>query len=124
MKNKEFNLLEWHDATLKCINIDRSNPGYNDSIEIDIVWPSGGENKLIFKDVYSANFSLNFGVIAEESILGASIIDNSNVEIIKIKEKWSKLYDGIKDLYGFEIKTASTASNIKIFALSFSLENV
>lgn len=122
MEKEKFNLLEWHDATLKSINIDRSNAGQNDIIELNIVWPSGIENKLIFNDVYYANLSLNFGIIAEESILDAYIIDESNVEIIKIKEKWSKLYEGINNLLGFEILTISTASTIRIFALSFKLE--
>lgn len=121
MENKDFNLLEWHDATLNSINIDRSNAGLNDSIELHIVWPSGIENKLIFNDVYYANLSLNFGIIAEECISDANIIDDSNIDLVKIKEKWSKLYEGIKDLRGFEILTASTGSKIEIFALSFKL---
>ncbi len=122
--NNNFNLLEWHDATLKSIYIDRNNAGYNDRIEMHIAWSSGIENKIIFKDVYHANFILNFGIIAEELILDAYILENSNIDLLKIKEKWRKHFRGIDDLYGFEILTASTASSVKIFALSFSIESI
>lgn len=121
MKKEKFEKLEWHDAILKSIIIDKSNSNYQDNIEISIIWPSGIKSKLIFKDVYHANFSLNFGVLGNEIINDASVIDGSDIEISRIKNMWSKHYEGINNIKGFEIITLSTASTIRIFALSFIL---
>jgi hypothetical protein len=119
MENKKFDTFEWHDAIIKSIVIDRSDAGNNDIIEMFIIWPSEVESKIIFKDVYYANLSLNFGVIAEDTIMDASIIDSSDIDIVNIKNKWAKYFVGINDIKGFEILTSSTVSTIRIFALSF-----
>lgn len=118
---KKFSELEWHDAIIKSIVIDRNEAGIKDTIELNIFWPSETESKIIFKDVYFANLALNFGVIAEETIMDASIINSSDIDIIKIKNKWSKYFDGINNIHGFEILTASTVSSIRIYALSFEV---
>lgn len=119
MENEKFNAFEWHDAIIKSIIIDRSNAGNNDIIEMFITWPSEIESKIVFKDVYHANLSLNFGVIAEDTIMDASIIDSSDIDILNIKNKWARHFDGINEIKGFEILTLSTVSTIRIFALSF-----
>jgi hypothetical protein len=35
----EFEEYYWHDAEIRKIEINRSNPGYNDVISFDIIWP-------------------------------------------------------------------------------------
>jgi len=123
MGSVNFNELEWHDAVIKNIIIDRSNPGYNDMIEMLIIWPSGIENKLTFKDVYFANLSLNFGVVAYESIMTASIVDSSDPDLLNVIQLWERHYGVILEMSGFEILTNSTGNIIRIFALSFEITN-
>lgn len=122
MRNKNFNELEWHDAILKKIIIDKDDNINSDTIEMYIIWPSGIENKLIFKDVYYANLSLNFGIIGEDTIREASLIESSDNDIINVKRVWEKHYEGINKIKGFKILTNSTASTIKIFSLSYLIE--
>ncbi|KGO87210.1 hypothetical protein Q765_05940 [Flavobacterium rivuli WB 3.3-2 = DSM 21788] len=120
---KEFNDLEWHDARLEKITIDRYNSDKVknvDSIELTIKWPSQSKNKIVFENVYQANLNMNFGVIAEDSIYIAHIKEESK-EAELIKDKWIKLYKGIENLICFEIVTNTTNSNIQIFAMSFSI---
>jgi len=120
---KEFNDLEWHDARLENIAVDKSNSenlNNIDSLELVIMWPSHNRSKIIFENVYRANLSLNFGVIAEDSIYTAHIKEESK-ELELIKEKWIKLYKGIENLICFEIQTNTTNSIIQIFAMSFSI---
>jgi len=119
----EFNDLEWHDARLENISIDRSNSdkvNNVDTIELVIRWPSQNKNIIIFENVYQANLNLNFGVVAEDSIYTARVKEESK-EAELIKEKWIELYKGIENLICFEIVTNTTNSVIQIFAMSFSI---
>ncbi|RZJ70665.1 MAG: hypothetical protein EOO45_12470 [Flavobacterium sp.] len=40
-ENISLNELEWHDAVMTGITIDRTNPGYDDVIVLTIIWPEG-----------------------------------------------------------------------------------
>lgn len=124
MKKNQFESFHWHDATLTKIVIDRSNPGRKDEIELHIIWPNGKKNKMIFKKVYFAKLDLNFGVIALESIADANIISNEDIELISFKNIWRNHFEGIEQLTGFEITTNSTAGKIRIYAMSFVLNNL
>jgi hypothetical protein len=111
-----FTEYPWHDAILKEIKIDRSNPGNNDVINMTIVWPTGIESTFCFKDVYYAKLNLNFGVIAEESISAVTNISMSDSDIVFFFQKWKGLIDNIEDLLFIEMLTISTGSEIRIFA--------
>ena len=116
----KFKSLEWHDAALVDMVIDRRKPGENDIINIMIKWPSGAENTLSFHDCYSLDARMNFGVIADECILSADCyIDGEGVT--DIKRKWSAVGVELDDLHCFDFETNSTSSRIKIYALSFTL---
>jgi len=64
-----FNSLAWHDAELLSINIDRLDAGNNDIVALSIKWPNGKKELLVFIECYLLDAEMNFGVIAEESIL-------------------------------------------------------
>ena len=78
ISNNEFNELEWHDSIIEKIEIDRSRPGENDSIEILISWYDGAKNKLRFDNVRWADLNMNFGIVALESIYDASFSKRSH----------------------------------------------
>jgi hypothetical protein len=119
-----MNFIEypWHDAILKEINIDRSNSGKDDVINIVIIWSTGLESSFSFKDVYYAQLNLNFGIIAEECISEVAFIPKSDIDVINFIHKWKHLVDDIENLMFIEIKTISTGSSIKIFARNVSSE--
>jgi len=96
--------LPWHDAELLNITIDRRNPGENDQIVVDICWPNGKQDTLVFYDCYGLEAKMNFGVIASESILDASVTDKSR-KLTEIKEKWAKIGVDLAQLKCFEIRT-------------------
>lgn len=116
--SKEFEKMPWHDAELQCITIDRHDPGENDQVVLDICWPSGERSKLIFKDCYELEARMNFGVIAPETILSASFFEDS-IELDAIRKKWSGVEEYIERLCCYELRTNSTASVLRIYALSY-----
>ena len=114
-----FSDLPWHDAELLNIMIDRCNPGENDQIVVNICWPNDSRDTLVFYDCYELEAKMNFGVIAPESILDASVTNNSK-ELTQIREKWAKIGIDLTQLKCFEIRTNSTNSIVRIYALNYS----
>jgi len=117
----EFSKLPWHDAELLNIEIDRRNPGEKDRVVINVSWPNGDQSTLIFSDCFGLEAKMNFGVIAPESILDASLIKESK-ELNEIRTKWRRIGVDLEKLKCFEVTTNSTASLLRIYALSFSFE--
>ncbi|ADB39484.1 hypothetical protein [Spirosoma linguale] len=110
----DFDDFHWHDSGLKSIHIDRSNPGYNDSIVLEIEWCDIGVGRLIFQEVYKAKFDLNFGIIAQESILDAySTRDDDELHLL------TSTFE-IHDLTCYVINTNSTSGQLKIYAKNFT----
>ncbi|MBN9378045.1 MAG: hypothetical protein BGO14_00980 [Chlamydiales bacterium 38-26] len=118
----EFNNLYWHDAILESFYLDRSNPGHQDTVKLLIEWPEGKKTYLEFFDCYELQMEMNFGIVANESILTAECITESE-EIEDVREKWQKMGVDLKDLKCFFINTNSTNSILKIFALNFRMQN-
>ncbi len=118
MKEFDFNNMEWHDAILSRININREDPGHTDILELFIQWPDEKKSLLIFRDVYLALMRLNFGVVSDESIYDASLLEEDTLEKQVLIAKWKPHYPGIEAVKCYEIRTNSTNSNIQIFAMS------
>lgn len=114
----EFSNLPWHDAELLDIIVDRRNPGERDQVVIHICWPCGQQNELIFSDCFELEAKMNFGVIAPESIQTALQIDESQ-KLTEIKNKWAQIGIDLGKLKCFEVRTNSTNSVVRIYALSY-----
>lgn len=118
-----FNDLPWHDATLKYIYINREDPGTSDVIKLLIDWPDGSSSSTIeFCDCYSLHANMNFGIVADESILTAECVTDSK-ELKSICQEWSKAGVNLEKLKCFKIITNSTNSIINIYALNFKIED-
>src|ERR1700710_2952877 len=92
-----FNDFYWHDAKIKNIQIDRSNPGVEDTIIFDIDWPDGkGKSTILFEEVYWAQMKLNFGIVADETILNSIELDSDNQDLINFYSKWKGAMDEVK----------------------------
>lgn len=110
-----FNDFYWHDAEIKEIIIDRHNPGKKDEIQFDILFPDKRKVvHFIFEEVYYASFNLNFGIIADETIQNASVLENDN-DLVTLYLKWKGHLDHIK-LNVYFIELNSTGGKIKIIA--------
>lgn len=114
-----FNDFYWHDAVIQNISIDRNKPGIIDEINFDIEWPQKkGKIIFTFEEVYWVNMNLNFGIVAQETILNAFIGDENDPEKINFYSKWKGLMDEVKLNY-YIINLNSTGGQIKIFAKRF-----
>ena len=119
-----FNDYSWHDAVIKNIKIDRSNPGINDIIVFDIDWPDEkGAVKFVFEEVYWAQMTLNFGIVADETIFNSMELDGDNQDLANFYLKWNGLMNDVK-LKTFKIELNSTGGEIKIIAKGFSVEKL
>ncbi len=121
MNNKKFQDLDWHDAQLLKLSIDRSNAGTRDEVEMLVCWPDKTIEKVKFFECYAMNATMNFGIIAEEAISTAFISENDD-ELNSIIHKWESLGVQLGSLDCFRIETSSTASVIKIYAKYFLVE--
>lgn len=120
----DFNEYYWHDATIKNIQIDRTNPGENDTILFEIEWPEDrGQSLFRFNDVYWASFNLNFGIICLESVLHATVLDADNEDLRNFYAGWKGLMDEVK-LDAYVIELNSTGGLIKIIAKGFTEESL
>jgi hypothetical protein len=118
-----FNDYRWHDAVIKNIKIDRSNPGINDIIIFDIEWPDEeGNLTLVFEEVYWAEMKLNFGIVADETILNLIELDDDNIDLANLYSKWNGVIKDVK-LKTYKIELNSTGSEIKIIAKAFRIDN-
>lgn len=116
-----FNDLNWHDSIIKSIYIDRSNPGIKDEIRFEIEWVDRKICTLLFENVYWASMNLNFGIVVEESILDAKVLDKTDVDLINFHSKWNGLMDDL-NLTVFLIELNSTGSIIKIIADGYKID--
>ena len=102
------------------IKINREKPGENDQVIIVVSWGENIKQSISFNDCFELDLKMNFGVIAEESILDACVI-NKSLELTQIKNKWKNIGLDLKELKCFQIETNSTNSLIKIYALDYML---
>ncbi|MDU8927811.1 hypothetical protein RXV86_10490 [Alisedimentitalea sp. MJ-SS2] len=116
-------LLEyvWHDTVLLKIEIDRSDPGENDTFRILVEWsdweprPECPYATIEFKDCHWLNMDMNFGVVCVETFDQIEL-EPDHPEIQKI----AKLFR-VEDLTCVAFKTNSTGSTIRIIAESVTI---
>ena len=121
IKNEDLNFSDypWHDAILKNIKIDRGNPGTNDTIVFEILWPDEEDVvTFVFEEVYWAELTLNFGIVTDESIFDANELNDDNHYLADFYFKWNGLMDEVK-LKTYKIELNSTGGEINIIAKAF-----
>ncbi len=118
----KFSDLSWHDAIVKTIDIDRSNPGIRDVIKLVVEWPDNDQTSVIvFSDVYWIVMNLNCGIVANESVLSAFELDADNDYENQLRADWRGLIDDI-ELKTYSIDFNSTGSSLVILARTFDIE--
>jgi hypothetical protein len=122
MKN-DFNNLNWHDAELKSIHIDRSDPGKKDQVVLVICWPNDKISEMTFHDCYAFKAQLNFGIIAEETIRDAEYTESSK-ELNEIRRSWDNIGADLSDLGQYQIETNSTNSSLIIYARGVWIKDI
>lgn len=118
VENLEFNELEWHDATILDILIDRHSPGHDDRIALTIIWPDGSKGEVEFQECWAFEAVMNFGVVASEGIMQATAIKD-HPRSLEIRKKWETAGLRVPPLVCYEIETSSTGGSLRIFAERF-----
>jgi len=119
---KAFEAMEWHDAVLLSLNLDRRAPGKRDEVALIVEWPDGRKQRVCFTDCYALEAQMNFGVIAPESIRAAHCIADSP-KLAEIRRRWAVLGVALESLRCFEFSTNSTASRICIYAKRYEVSD-
>lgn len=112
----------WHDSVIESILIDRKNPGINDSVVINIRWTDNSQCSVFFRDVYWANFEMNFGIEVQETILNAYLGNKDDKVMRNLYLRWKGLIDNI-ELYYFVFELNSTGSRISIISKSVEFKD-
>jgi len=116
----DFDDCYWHDSILESIYIDRRDPGHNDTIELVVEWyEDKSRSRIVFSDVRLLKATLNFGIIAHETIDTAYLAPDDEA-LAAFYKGWKGLFDDVK-LNCYVIETLSTGGNIKILARSVAL---
>ena len=118
-----FDSLPWHDAELQELTINRREPGTRDEVRLQVVWRDGGRAALLFGECYGFTAEMNFGVIAEEQIAAASIIEDDPY-LISLRDRWKTLSVSLDLLRCYQFETSSTGSIIRIYAMEFAVVNL
>lgn len=113
-KATTFEELDWHDAVLLSLSVDRGNPGRRDEVLLIVEWPNGVRQNVRFTGCYAFDAQMSFGVIAPESVRSARCISCSP-KLDEIRHRWAALGVDLGNLLCFEITTNSTASVIRVF---------
>src|SRR5690348_12900134 len=101
-----FELLPWHDAELLEIMVDRRHAGECDEVRLRVAWPQGDEATVLFRDCYSMNADMNFGIIATEQILRAAVVAQDS-GLTALRKRWAPLGAALEQLRCYRIETAS-----------------
>ncbi len=118
-----FEDYSWHDSVIKSISINRNNPGVIDEISFEIEWYDGDKGVLIFEDAYWASLTLNFGIVADENILHAKVLSDSDPDLVSLYNRWKGLINDIK-LTTFLIELNSSGGMIKIIAKRYNVKKM
>lgn len=117
MSDFDFNDAPWHDAELRSVHVDRSKPGEADEVQLEVVWPDDATTLVRFHDCYRFECSMNFGVVAVETIREVSLSNTSNA-LDEVRRRWEKAGVSLPDLKEYRIATNSTGSVLVVFARS------
>ena len=118
---KKFEDYHWHDSIVHNIALDRSNPGYNDTLELEVeFYHEDKRSKLIFEDLRYLKMDLNFGIVVNEMILDVMEFENLDEDFKNFYSSWNGFFNDIK-LRVFLIDLNSTGSKIKIICESFKV---
>lgn len=117
MSDFDFNDAHWHDAELRSVHVDRSRPGEADVVRLEVVWPDDEATVIRFHDCYRFECSMNFGVVAVETIREASLSTSSNA-LDEVRGRWEAIGVSLTDLKEYRIVTNSTGSALVVFARS------
>lgn len=115
----DIDKFNWHDSLVEKIEIDRSNPGYTDRIDFNI----NSQRKkylLRFDDVFWAEFNMNFGIIAQETIYDFNVLDFKNQYLEKLLFKIGD-YVFKEELVTYKIEFNSTGSEIIIISKKINI---
>lgn len=90
----------------------------------EIEWPEEkGKTTFVFEDIYWVEMSLNFGIVADETILNSMQLEENNEYLTNSYSKWKGTMSNLK-LNTYIIELNSTGGKIKIIAKTFGVDMI
>lgn len=117
-----FAELDWHDAVLLAVEVDRRSPGERDEVALLVQWPDGRTQVVRFVDCYAFDAQLNFGVRAPESVLGARCTGDAP-RLTEVRQCWASVGVELADHRCFEVTTNSTGGQLRVIARGFEVSD-
>ena len=97
------------------MEIDRSRAGEVDEVLFYILWPDDRRSRIRFMDCYALEAKMNFGVVAEETVLSATEqVETDGIRLLR--DKWGRVGVDLAEVKCFTFETNSTASIINVYA--------
>lgn len=125
INKKLFYGLEWHDAKISRMVVNRENRDENGVFDIYIMWPNLEHSIVRFTDVHFLKLAMCMGISDPATISDADLVNVDEDEDVKSVYEYWKSMGGFKlserTLSGVEIKTFSTKEVIKIVAQNMEL---
>ncbi len=118
-----FNGIEWHDSVLLELYIDRRAAGERDEVVMLIQSVQGRVLRFRFFDCYAFEATMNFGIVALESISFAQCLHASS-SLDRIRASWTTMGVNLDRLLCFELVTSSTNSEIRIYCNSCDIREI
>ncbi|MBK6918624.1 MAG: hypothetical protein IPH07_14610 [Deltaproteobacteria bacterium] len=117
---RRFEDLPWHDAVVLSIEIPRRRPGVADEVLLSMLWPDGHHSTVAFSDCFALIATMNFGIVAAETVRSATEHDDDDDLLQRQRAKWSHLGVDLSGLKRFTLETNSTASTLVVLALAWA----
>ena len=128
INKKLFYDLEWHDATISRMVVNKEKMDENGVFDIYVRWPNLEHSIVRFTDVHLLKLAMWMGVSDPSTISGANLVNVDEDEDVKSVYEYWKSMGGFKlserTLSGVEIETFSTKEVIKIVAQNMELINL
>ena len=125
INKKLFYDLEWHDAKISRMVVNKEDGDNNGIFDIYVMWPNLEHSIVRFTDVHLLKLAMWMGVSDPATISGADLVNVDEDEDVKSVYKYWKSMGGFKlserTLSGVEIETFSTQETIKIVAQNMEL---
>src|SRR5262249_20080458 len=100
--SRSFDDLPWHDAVILAIDIDRTHPGVADVVTFLMLWPNGPRSEIRFLECYAFIATMNFGVVASETVKSAGEAKDSE-QLRILRDTWRGLGVDLATLNSYSI---------------------
>lgn len=108
--------LEWHDAALLSVEIDRRDPGERDELALAVRWPSERTSRVVFFGCNAIAIQMHGGYLGPDCILNAWESESGDL-LRDVLATWARYPGGLTvSLKQFRVETNTTGGTITVVA--------